>query len=77
MEILFDRDMEGIFTLQIHRDYANQQDVGNLKMRGMPTVIKSPDLVESDQSTVGYPMTHDETKALREVNYKQEEASGI
>lgn len=71
MEILFDRDMKGIFILQIHRDYIDQQEVGTLKIKGRPTVVERPDLLKSDQITRGYPMPQNETEALADVNRKR------
>ena len=76
MEILFDRDMKGIFILKIHRDYVDQQDVGTLESNGKPTGVESSDLLKSDQSTVGYPVRQNETKALPDVNRKQAEENG-
>ena len=70
MKILFNRDVKGILILQIHRDYIDQQDVGSLDYNGKPTVVECPNLLKSDQSTVGYPMTQNETKALPDVNRK-------
>ena len=77
MKILFDRDMKGIFILQIDGDYINQQDTGALEFSSRPTVVKTPDLLKGEQSTVLYPKTHNETEALHDVNDKQGEGSEI